>query len=139
MKSILVGVDGSPESRKAADYAAQIALATHSRLELAHVMPEIAEMGAKSMYTFSSVPVQTDRAQTMLHELSHSVPRGLTPVDTVLLEGNPAQVLADEAKQADVWLVVVGHRGRSPLERALIGSVADRLTQLCPKPLMVVR
>ena len=34
---------------------------------------------------------------------------------------------------------VVGHRGRNAVARALLGSVADRLVQICPKPVLVVR
>ena len=44
-----------------------------------------------------------------------------------------------EAKRDEIWLVVVGHRGRGSVERVLLGSVADRLTQLSSKPVLVVR
>jgi nucleotide-binding universal stress UspA family protein len=33
---------------------------------------------------------------------------------------------------------VVGHRDRNQLARMLAGSVADRLVQICEKPVMVV-
>jgi nucleotide-binding universal stress UspA family protein len=36
-------------------------------------------------------------------------------------------------------MVVVGHRGRNAVARALLGSVADRLVQISPKPVLVVR
>jgi nucleotide-binding universal stress UspA family protein len=75
----------------------------------------------------------------VLCEMSESVPNPLTAVDTALLEGSPAPRLAAEAKREDIWLVVVGHRGRGSVERVLLGSVADRLAQLSPKPVLVVR
>ena len=36
-------------------------------------------------------------------------------------------------------VVVVGRRGRSAVKRLLLGSVADRLVQICTKPGTVVR
>jgi nucleotide-binding universal stress UspA family protein len=139
MRRILVGVDGSAESRKAAEYAAQIAMATHSGLDVAHVVPEIADAGPQDLYAFAGLPLRTDRAHLMLHEISQGLPGPTTPIDTSLLEGGPAQRLAEAAKRPDIWLVVVGHRGRGAVQRVLLGSVADRLVQLCPKPVLVVR
>lgn len=139
-KLILVGVDGSAESRKAAEFAGQLAKATGSALSIAHVLPVIADT---TPYANRLVqPWQADRtqyAQLMLHDLSHGLPGFTGPVDTVLLEGSPAHRLADEAHRPGVWLVVVGHRGRGALQRVLVGSVADRLTQICPRPVLVVR
>ncbi|HEY4882097.1 MAG TPA: universal stress protein [Myxococcales bacterium] len=140
MKRILVGVDGSPESRKAAEYASQLARATHSALELAFVLPEIAYSPSGPYLTPQRwQEARTDRAQLLLYEMSQSVPDPLTAVDTALLEGSPAHRLAAEAKRDEIWLVVVGHRGRGSVERVLLGSVADRLTQLSSKPVLVVR
>jgi nucleotide-binding universal stress UspA family protein len=36
-------------------------------------------------------------------------------------------------------LIVVGHRGRGAIQRALLGSVANRLVQSSPVPVLVVR
>ena len=52
--------------------------------------------------------------------------------------GPAAATLSRVAKGGDVDLVVVGHRARGALARLLVGSVADRLVQICPKPVLVV-
>ena len=140
MKRILVGIDGSSESKAAAAYAAQLAQATHSALELAFVLPTIVETGLGGASTINAWQTeQTDRARVMLEELSQTVPRPHTPVETSLLEGSAAHRLAEEAQRPDIWLVVVGHRGRGAVQRTLLGSVADRLTQISPKPVLVFR
>jgi len=140
MKRILVGVDGSPESRKAAELAARIASSTQSGLDLAHVLPDIAyEAPGMAALPRQEQVERTDWAHLMLSEMSASVPSPLTPVETSLLEGSPAYRLAEEAKRDEIWLVVVGHRGRGAVQRVLLGSTADRLVQVCPKPVMVVR
>jgi nucleotide-binding universal stress UspA family protein len=79
------------------------------------------------------------RAQIVLAEMSQGVPRPNTPVETSLLEGRTAEALAEEAKRDDIRMVIVGHRGRGAAARVLLGSVADRLVQICPKPVLVVR
>jgi nucleotide-binding universal stress UspA family protein len=61
------------------------------------------------------------------------------PVDIVVEPGAPAATLAELAARLAVDLVVVGHRGRGTLKRLLVGSVADRLVQISPKPVTVVR
>jgi len=43
------------------------------------------------------------------------------------------------AKGHDVDLVVAGHRSRGALARLVLGSVADRLVQISPKPVLVGR
>ncbi len=140
MKRILVGVDGSSESRAAAGYAAQLAQATHSALELAYVLPAIVDMGIGGTATMPGWQTEeTNHARILLQELAQSVPRPNTQVETSLLEGGAAHRLAEEARRPDVWLVVVGHRGRGAVQRMLLGSVANQLTQISPKPVLIFR
>src|SRR4051812_34983105 len=140
MKRILIGVDGSAESRKAAEYACKIAKATNSAVELAYVLPDITYSSpGPALSPQRWQEIRTDRAQLLLYEMSQSVPGPLTEVDTSLLEGSPADRLASEANRDDIWLVAVGHRGRGAVQRVLLGSVADRLVQISPKPVIVVR
>ena len=140
MRRVLVGIDGSPESRKAVELAARIARDTRSGLEVAHVLHDIAYGAPGMAFTVHDEQKQrTDRAHLMLAETADGVPPGLAAVDTSLLEGSPAFRLAKEAQREDIWLVVIGHRGRGSVQRVLLGSTADRLVQISPKPVIVVR
>ncbi len=139
MMKILVGVDGSDESRQAAHFAARIAQATGSGLELAYVLPVVVDTSPEAVDLAVWQQHLTEKAQIVLYEMSQGVPRPNTPVETSLLEGRPAEGLAKEARRDDIRMVVVGHRGRGAAARVLLGSVADRLVQICPKPVLVVR
>ena len=76
----------------------------------------------------------------LLKEIRTRVDRPETEARSTLVESaRPAEALAELAKEPDIDLVVVGHRGRSAVTRALLGSVADRLVQISPKPVLVVR
>ena len=140
MKRILVGVDGSKESRAAVKLAEEIARATGSQLFIASaVAPVIATEAAPELLKQAAAWQAREReaAQANVKEIAASI-AGLS-VETVVVDGPAAQVLADLAQQGDVELVVVGHRGRNAVARALLGSVADRLVQMSPKPVLVVR
>jgi len=138
MKNVLVGVDGSSESERAAHVAAGIARATGRGLVFARVVG--------SLGTFPGPLELGDAhrerelaARRELHSLAQRETSWGCEPQTELLVGSPAEVLAQRAQEEDVDFVVVGHRGRSAPIRVLLGSVADRLMQICAKSVLVVR
>ena len=141
MKRILVGVDGSKESRDAVRLAAELARADGSLLVVASViLPASPLEGAPEIVSRAKAQEARDReeAKVLVREVAASIGNGVK-VETAIAEGSPAIALADLARAGDVQLVVVGHRGRNAVARALLGSVADRLVQICTKPVLVVR
>lgn len=52
--------------------------------------------------------------------------------------GHPVETILDEAESWTANLVVVGSHGRGWIERALLGSVTERLLRLLPTSLLVV-
>jgi nucleotide-binding universal stress UspA family protein len=135
VKKILVGVDGSPESRAAVDYASKLARETSRGLVLAYV--------AEPPLPIDLVPAQNDEelrlwAQKVLDGIASRTRRTGLEVETAVLSGPVAETLAEAALADGIDFVVVGHRDRGAVTRALLGSVADRLAQISPKPLLLV-
>ena len=64
----------------------------------------------------------------------------LTGVDYETVEdiGDPARVLSDDADSAGADLLIVGKRGAEPIEKMLLGSVANRVVHDAPCPVLVV-
>jgi len=62
--------------------------------------------------------------------------REITPA---VIEGRPADAIADYAREHDVDVVATGTRGRHGEHRFLIGSVAERVVRTCPVPVLSVR
>jgi nucleotide-binding universal stress UspA family protein len=139
MKKILVGIDGSPESRKAADRAADLAAVAGWQVVLAYVISPPVHLAVEPSYLERWDVAERDYARKLLEEVAgiHRK-RGIT-VETVTPSGAPAETLADMASRQDVDLVAVGHRGRGAISRLLLGSVADRLVQISPKSVLVSR
>ncbi len=141
MKRILVGVDGSEISKRAAEFAAGLARATGAELQLVCAFqPQVFSFGAGET---PEVATQEDElairtAKSTLSDLTALAALSGPGLSTLAVAGTPAEVLAELAK-GEVDLVVVGHRGRGAVARALLGSVADRLVQICPRPVLVFR
>lgn len=142
MKLILVGVDGSPESALAMEKAALLAQATGAQLDLAYVVPRRLPPGPDAYVRTAEERreiVEHQYAAALLSEAERAVRQPGLVVNTEARTGPVAETLADlaEARKAD--LVVVGHRGRGAVTRALLGSVAQRLSQISSRPVLIVR
>lgn len=58
---------------------------------------------------------------------------------THLREGNPAEEIVAAAQELGSDLIVLGTHGRQGLEALVLGSVAERVTQRSPIPVLVTR
>jgi nucleotide-binding universal stress UspA family protein len=85
------------------------------------------------------------QARSELHRVIDEVVADLGPsaaipsppeVQALVVEGNPAHVLVELAKEAD--LLVVGSRGRGQFGGLLLGSVSQRCVERAPCPTAVV-
>ncbi len=59
-------------------------------------------------------------------------------VESVLLEGHPANELIRYAEEEGMDIVIVGTLGKTGLDRLLLGSVAENLVRHSKVPVMVV-
>ena len=136
MKKILIGVDGSEESRAALAFAANLARPAGASLLLAYVVePRSADRELPGEW---DVP-ERSYAAALLSELERECAQREVPAEGRTAIGHVAEALAEMAVTEKVDLAVVGHRGRGAVARALLGSVADRLVQISPVPVLVVR
>jgi nucleotide-binding universal stress UspA family protein len=57
----------------------------------------------------------------------------------LLREGKPYEEILKAVDELGVDLIVMGSRGRTGLERALFGSVAEKVARLCEVPILLVK
>jgi nucleotide-binding universal stress UspA family protein len=57
----------------------------------------------------------------------------------VVREGYPATVIVDEIENLNIDLVVIGTHGRTGLKHLLLGSIAERVVQHAPCPVLTVK
>jgi nucleotide-binding universal stress UspA family protein len=136
--AVVVGVDGSPDSHAAADYAATEASRRHLPLRLVHGLQT---PSAYSLGTLVAIDLSTVIAdlRAMLDaaaaDLRIRYPR--LEVTTEVTAGDPAGVLVEESRAAT--LVVVGSRGLGGIRGMLAGSVSAQVAAHAHAPVIVIR
>ncbi len=136
-KRIVVGVDGSPSSVHALEWAIHQAELTGDVIDAVNAwhfpndygmpvgdLPDFAGLGAEIL----------DKA---IAEARNATGQAAAEIHPHVVEGNPAQALFDLAKGAD--LLVVGSRGHGGFTGALLGSVSQHVVHHAPCPVVVVR
>lgn len=139
--SILVGVDGSPASRKALEWAGEEALRHGSELV---VLVAWTTTPPPLLGPTSTLPTHgaTDFGETAKNLLLDEIKEvlGEDPpflVRPLVREGNPAELLIDLAADAD--LLVVGSRGHGGFVGLLLGSVSQHVAAHAKCTVTVVR
>jgi nucleotide-binding universal stress UspA family protein len=149
--SIVCGVDGSSDSRRALDVAAQYARQLGSRLIVVNVVPvrdpvvpspshRYAAMGRPATLTpqmlDASTEAEIEASQALLEQLVVGAEADGAELRTML--GIPAERLAELADDEQAGLIVVGSRGRGAFRAAFLGSVSNSLIGIARCPVLVV-
>jgi nucleotide-binding universal stress UspA family protein len=141
--TVVVGVDGSPESRAAIEFALQEAMRRRAgvRVIAAAQLPEYWTIayGTADLPSPEDVIADTKRlARQTLDEVVNAHPELAAVEFTVeAVAGQPGPVLVDASEGAD--LLVIGHRGRGAVRSALLGSVGLHCVLHATCPTTVVR
>jgi len=146
---ILVAVDGSDTSMKAADYA--ITLAKNNDNNEAEIfvinvidIPPMFKM-LPSETRKQLIRIGRQQATQIFDTIEQMAKRHdvkTNKINTEMVETSSVSV-ADEiiryAKEKGVDLIVVGTKGRSGMSKALLGSVASKVVTYSPCSVLVVR
>jgi nucleotide-binding universal stress UspA family protein len=139
-KTVVVGVDGSPGSRKALAWAAAEAADHGADLLVVNVwehtlLPPAGSVSVSEHYVPEPSQSTTDElVQVIKEELGEDPP---VRVQAQVKQGRPAKVLIDESAGAD--LLVVGHRGHGGFTGLVLGSVSQHVSAYAKCAVTVVR
>jgi nucleotide-binding universal stress UspA family protein len=139
-RRIIVGIDGSPQSRAALEWAAREAARAGGEIDAVLVYGSgLAWIDVGSDAEPLIVARSGERAKEVLHEAIAAADLPTDDVVTVnpmVVLGDPAASLVDLARSAD--LLVVGSRGRGGFAGLLLGSVSQRCAERSSCPVVVV-
>jgi nucleotide-binding universal stress UspA family protein len=137
---IVAGVDGSPESFRAASLAWRIARAADARCVLVHAVPDVWAPGAMAPLLNSPDifdQLVSEVRQQLAREVGAEVPEAIRQA-LVGRPGRPGEVLDAIVRELAASLVIVGGRHHGALARSLGGSTAQHLVRTSPAPVLVV-
>ena len=148
--NILYATDGSPSASAATELFRSLVLPPNTRVLVATVIREA--LRPESLRH----PDAWDRLMEQMHLEEHEAATDLlaqtsrslveknlaargVSLETLILEGNVPQEILTAAGNLEIDLIVLGSRGRSGLLAVLLGSVAQRVVELAPCPVLVAR
>lgn len=137
---ILVATDFGDPARAALDWAIELARALGSRIVLAHVfdLPIVGLPDAAILVGAETAARLSSEAQAALDaEIARAKERGV-PLQGVLRQGDPREIVPTVATDVGAKLIVVGSHGRVGVLRGLLGSVAEDIMRRAHVPVTVL-
>jgi nucleotide-binding universal stress UspA family protein len=127
IQKILLAVDFSPHSERAADVAAALAARLHASVDVVHVLelPRDWSPYLSAAGTELEQKIEEDRTR-QLERVRKRLASSKVRVATHLLQGHADTVIAETARKMGAHLIVMGTRGNTGLSHVLLGSVAER-------------
>ncbi len=121
-RKLLVAYDFSPSADAAVQFAAKQAHETGANLEILHVVPLPVPLDGAAVVTYPS-PAELEDVRSQLRDAITRL--GVDAPCHAVVGVSIGETILAIARERDVDQIVVGTRGRGPVRRALLGSVAD--------------
>ncbi len=142
IENILVPLDLSEIAKHALTYAQELASACGARIHLLHVvetrgMELTGAVGALPTYGGLATDRFEEEAEKELARARDAI-KGVE-VESAVRIGSPQDEVVAYARNRDIDVIVMATHGRSGLSHALIGSVAEKVVQMAPCPVLTVK
>ena len=143
---ILVAVDFAPDSEAALVWACAFAACVDADLEVLHVVHDPAD--APGYYRKSGEDLlrpMEDVAGEMMDQFLEDVATKHPDLDVlkgaekIVVTGIPSTRILEMARTKGARMIVMGSRGRTGLPHLLLGSKAERVVQMSPIPVTIVK
>jgi nucleotide-binding universal stress UspA family protein len=135
-RRILVSYDGSPESQRALERAAEIASTVPSEVT---VISAAEPLYRNPPYTGYADPAEADAHRRLLSEATRELERRGVACRTLEPAAEPVDAIIEAARETEADLIVVGSRHRGVARRLLFGSVSGEVFVEAPCDVLVVR
>lgn len=132
---VVVGVDGSANSRHALVEAGEYARAIDAQLVVVHAIGLTEEIDGEHVPTFgrrNEIAAHLDRWCDAVRET------GLHDFEQRLIDGPPVDVLLRVAEDTQAGTIVIGRRGIGGRPELLLGSTAHQVVEHAHCPVLVI-
>jgi nucleotide-binding universal stress UspA family protein len=154
ISKILVAIDGSEHSMKAAELAVEMAkkelasspgvgseLIALTVVDVAKPRKFFSSFVAAPTYGLSELEEERSAAKKWMDAVRSKAEDSKIHFRSEIIEGliSAAATIVDYAESHEINLIVVGTRGRTGFSKVLLGSVASRVVEYAPCSVMVVK
>lgn len=147
--TILVPHDGSEMSEKAVDEAIEFAKIFGSEIMILYVVDEryappssllsfISDRASLKEAKNELKRVLATGAEAMLDKTSSEIKKEGVRSKITVRVGSPAQEIVETAKEINCDIIIMGSRGLKSIRLRALGSVARKVAEIAPCPVMLV-
>jgi len=141
VNKILFAVEFSSLSENVAEWANFIGSSLKGELHVLHVVPELDYWGVAYAVDPSHLDDKDKILKNAENKLEEFCRQNFDPsldVKAKVVIGYPAEEIIKHVNSEGISMVVIGTHGKSGLDRAIFGSVADRVLRFSPVPVFSV-
>ena len=141
-QNILYATDFSDSSLSAAAYSRTLAKLTGARLQVLHVIGELADPRRSQLQPQTLCLLERELEAQAIREMESFCREQFgdeVEYHNEVVIGTPFQEILKRIEQGDIDLVVVGTHGRTGIEHVIVGSTAERLVRRSKVPVLTVR
>jgi nucleotide-binding universal stress UspA family protein len=146
LRTILVPVDGSEWSFRAAKYAIKIAKMSNAQIVCVHAVVSLPTSAYANVHAGVLVPRYIEDAKKEAQKWFYEIDAIAKKADVARLSTeiildvfSVADALITYAERNNVDLIVIGTKGRTGLKKFVLGSVASGVVSHAKCPVLVVR
>jgi nucleotide-binding universal stress UspA family protein len=135
---ILVAADGSMNSDRAVEAAAEMARVHGSTLSICHAF-HIPEQYKTDLADELEEALVGDAERILSHAAGIAEKVGVTAETKLLKKGHPTEAIVAYAEALEVGLIVIGVRGKAPDRARAMGSVSATVAEQAGCSVLLVR
>src|SRR5208282_1159892 len=137
---ILLAVDESKSSQHAIEKLAQQFRRENADVRILHVLQPVSVAAPPQMAAGYAPELEAlaKPAKDLLARAAKSLTDAGFKTETLLREGDVRETILDTAQEWKADLIVIGSRGRSGVQRFLLGSVAESVARHAPCSVEIV-
>lgn len=145
-KKILVAIDGSPLSDKAAEEAVRMAAGNPSQFKSKICALLVLPNAQRNTFTdfIPSRPITESKEweelrQRIFYVIEKDSAEADIPLEVKVAYGDPAEELISFAEKEQIDVIVIGSTGKGFIKRKLLGSVSDKVARHAKCSVYIVR
>ena len=144
LRTIVLAVDGSPDSLSAAAFlgtlpvGAGLRLATVAVIVPPDVMP-MPELASASLFLDEALVQWRAEADSALDRAAAALDVGAGTIERRVVVGQPGEQIVSTANAVGADLIALGARGHGAFKRLLLGSVSEYVLHHADCPVLIVR